>query len=107
MTSIGAFSLASATETPIYNGPQLEQNYAFGQKVTLPEGTIKYSGTTKRAQVSTKFPNGKVVEENVIYLTEEGVYTVTFHAVFDGVKRGVDQKFSVKKNLFTVQKETS
>ena len=104
---IGSLVLASATETPTFNGTQLEQSYSFGQKLTLPEATLKYSGATKRAGVRTAYPSGKIAEENVIYLTEEGVYTVTFFASFDGIERGVEQKFSVKKKLFSVQKETS
>lgn len=99
--------LVNATEIPVYNGSTLEQNYVFGQKLTLPEATIKYDGYTKRAQVYTTFPSGRVVEDSILYLTEEGVYKVCFFAVFDGEQKSVEQKFSVQKKLFTVQKDTS
>lgn len=99
--------LVSAQEEPTLNGVNLEQNYAFGQKLTLPEATIKYNGSTKRAQASTTYPSGNVVEDSIIYLTEEGVYKVSFYATFNGETKSVEQKFSVQKKLFTVQKETS
>ena len=103
--SIMSFTVFASGEATLKNESQL--NFTFGQQITRPTGQLECDGVTKDADVSVKYPDGKISTSNIMVLDVEGVYTVYYSAIFTDGEKTVTRTFSVEKPLYYTSKADS
>lgn len=105
--TIGIASVVFASDEPVLNGVDIKTEYTYNSEYVIPTGTIRLGTVTKQAKAYITFPDGTSVKDGKVTLSQEGYYTLTFEADFDGTAVSVEKEFSVAKNLFTVNKSLS
>ncbi len=81
----GALSPVSASAaSEIAKQPELLAEYALGETVTIPEGTLLVDGKEHPATAVVYFPDGTAMSDRAITLKQAGIYTVQYKAKVDG-----------------------
>ncbi len=92
-------AVAKAYEITLSEENALKGDYAYGELLTIPMGTIDGEPTTKFIVLS---PTGKVYDSASVSLQEEGQYTVVWYATVGGKEVSASKSFFVTKSAFTL-----
>ena len=92
---------------PVLVGGALEEKYLLGEYLAVPTAKLTCGDETLDAKVIVKKPSGELVQSSNVPLTEGGIYTVIYRAVFDGKVKTVEKNFTVQTPLFSAQSKNS
>ena len=92
-------TVAKAYEISLGEGSGLLGDYAYGDLLSIPMGTIDGQPTTKAIVLS---PTGIVYETASVNLLEEGQYTIVWYATVGGKEVTAKKSFFVTKSAFTM-----
>ena len=88
-------------------GGEINTEYLLGDSLSIPAAQIVCDGETADAKVIITKPNGELVQTSNMSLSEGGVYTVEYRAVFGGKVKTVEKTFTVQTPLFSVGSSNS
>ncbi|MBQ7373275.1 MAG: hypothetical protein IJW64_01765 [Clostridia bacterium] len=98
---INDIRVQGTTETPSLSGGEVEAEYLLGEYTDISSATLTFGGQTQDAKITVVKPNGEKVASSKVYLTEGGIYTVEYSAVFSGKTHVVTKDFTVKIPMFS------
>ena len=87
-----------AYEITLENEDALKSEYAYGETLTIPAGTIAGVKASSHIVVS---PSGKVYNTASVDLTELGQYTIIWYAQVSGEKVSAEKSFLVTQGVYT------
>lgn len=93
-------AVAKAYEITLSDENAVKSDYAYGDVLSIPMGTIDGEPTTKFILLS---PTGKVYDTASVSLQEEGQYTIVWYATVDGKEVSASKSFFVTKSAFTLE----
>ena len=85
---------------PTLVGGEIEEEYILGEYFAVPSAQITCDGTTLNAKAVIRMPSGELVQGETIHLTQGGIYTIEYRAVFDGKVKSIEKTFTVQTPLF-------
>ena len=88
-------------------GGEINAEYLLGESLSIPAAQLVCDGEKADAKVIITKPNGELVQTSNIPLSEGGVYTVEYRAVFGGKVKTVEKTFTVQTPLFSVGSKNS
>lgn len=107
---IGAGTWANESalaEIAFVTAPEIAENYAIGDTVSLPNVKISYDGKEYDANAFLTLPNGTVVDLESYTFTEGGAYTVEYKAKTEsGEILSKKLSFAVSKQVFSAGEKT-
>ena len=92
-------NVVKAYEITLDDESALKSDYAYGDLLSIPMGTIDGEPTTKFIVYS---PSGKVYDTASVSLLEEGQYTIVWYANVGGKEVSAKKSFFVTKSAFTL-----
>lgn len=92
-------AVAKAYEITLSDENAVKSDYAYGDVLSIPMGTIDGEPTTKFILLS---PTGKVYDTASVSLQEEGQYTIVWYATVGGKEVSASKSFFVTKSAFTI-----
>lgn len=101
---------AGAEETlgdPVLVGGEIQEEYVLGEYLNVPEAKITCGGQTAEARIIVKKPNGELLQTSNVPLTQGGIYTVEYRAVFGDQVKTVEKNFTVQTLLFSAQSKNT
>ena len=107
------FSVIFANAANTASAPELtltyefEEEYAQGEQLTLPAGTISVGDESAAASVLVKYPGGDIVEKEQITLDRLGNYEVIYSADLSGKTYSARRGFYVYGSLYTFSSKRS
>ena len=102
----GAFFAVNVKADTELSGVLVPTFANYGSELALPDAQIVVDGQTYAAQAVIRYPSGAAYRKTSAVLSEEGVYTVEYRATVNGKIVKVEKEVIVRKNLFSVKKET-
>lgn len=82
----------------------LLEEYAYGERVTIPSGKV---GGVAASKVVVFSPSGKTYDSPSVLLNEKGQYTITWYATVSGRTVSAQKTFTVTQSVFTVGENSS
>ncbi len=98
LRAINGSTSADAYEITLENNEELETEYACGELVSIPSGTIEGNTATRIVVVS---PSGKAYETKRITLNEAGRYTVVWYANVGGREVSATKTFLALESVIS------
>ena len=86
---------------PTLIGGEIKEEYILGDFIEIPAAKIVYGEETKDAEISVIKPDGERIRSAKVKLTEGGLYTAEFKALFGGKAKTVNKSFTVNIPLFS------
>lgn len=80
---------------------KLEKEYKLLSEVEIPKRQLTVEGKKAEADAVVTLPDGTVTKEDVVKLTDPGIYTVTYTAKVEGKAYLEEETFVVNNNLYT------
>ncbi len=90
---------AGAYEITFEDEDELQSEYAYGELISVPTGSIEGVQTTRFVVIA---PSGNMYESAKFTLTETGQYTVVWYATVGGQEVSAEKSFLVTQSAFTV-----
>lgn len=86
---------------PTLIGGEIKEEYILNDIIEIPAAKIVYGKETKDAEISVITPDGERIRSAKVKLTEGGLYTAEFKALFGGKAKTVNKSFTVNIPLFS------
>ncbi len=105
--AVGAFIPKALADVRLVQDVILEEEYALGTELTIPQAQIEVDGKVYDAQTLLYFPNGDTVSSQTVVLNQHGKYTLEYRAVTEqGIKK-VTLSFLVNEYLYSTDSRSS
>ena len=101
------FADANKVKAAEWQDVTLEESYAYGATVQIPERTIQVGDKHATATAYVTFPDGTVTSASSITTTVFGEYTVNYYAELDGKHYGESLTFTVYESAYAYSLPTS
>lgn len=100
-------SVLAYSEDAVFSDVEIEQNYAMGYELTVPQSTLSIEGKDLPSQAVVIFPSGTALMKDKIRLSEAGIYTINYTAFYSGNYYKSSKSFNVYRDLYSFSGEES
>ena len=107
IAGICAGAVAYAAGSATWSDVTLENVYAYGETLDIPERTLTVGGATIIAQSSVRYPSGKTTNETTVTLNVAGDWAIRYFAEVGGKQYAKEETFSVEGSAYSLKNKLS